>query len=191
MCAAPPGGEPGSVGPPVPGVEVRLVDERGRVIDSDGTTGEVEVRGPSVFHGYLDDPEATSRTLVEGWFRTGDTGLRRPGGAYRILGRTSLDIIKTGGFKVGAGEIEDVLRQHPDVADAAVTGEADADLGQRIVAWIEPADGATPDTEALCALVASELAPYKRPRMVHVVGELPRTALGKIEKRLLLAPVST
>jgi malonyl-CoA/methylmalonyl-CoA synthetase len=191
VCATPAGrNRPGTVGPAVPGVELRLVDEHGAIIDAPGIAGGVEVRGPCLFDGYLDQPEATGRAVVNGWFRTGDTAERTAEGDYRIVGRTSLDIIKTGGFKVGAGEIEDVLRQHPDVGDAAVLGEADPDLGQRIVAYIEAAPGAAPAADALAAFVAAELAPHKRPRRVHIVDCLPRTPLGKIEKRRLVSDVS-
>ncbi len=187
VCATPVGRDrPGTVGPAVPGVELRLVDDRGAVIDAPDMPGEIEVRGPCLFDGYLDMPDATARAVVNGWFRTGDTAARTPEGDYRIVGRTTLDIIKTGGYKVGAGEVEDVLRRHPDVGDAAVAGEPDADLGQRIVAWIEAAPGATPEPEALAAYVAGELAPYKRPRAVHVLERLPRTALGKVEKHRLV-----
>ena len=122
----------------MPGVDVRLVDDDGNVIPT-GTTdalGEVEVRGASLFHGYLDRPDATARAHHDGWFRTGDTAVRDADGFYTIVGRTALDVIKTGGFKVGAGEVEDALRLHPDVAEVAVTGESDDDLGQRIAAWV-------------------------------------------------------
>ncbi len=180
--------EAGSVGRPVAGVAVRLVDEAGVPFDEAGRPGEVEVRGSSLFSGYLHDREGTAPPLRDGWFRTGDTAVRTPGGRIRILGRTSVDIIKTGGYKVGAAEIEHVLGSHPDVAEVAVTGEPDEDLGERIVAWVVPASGARADADALGQHVAAQLAPHKRPRVVRFVASLPRTPLGKVEKRRLAPP---
>jgi malonyl-CoA/methylmalonyl-CoA synthetase len=187
VCAMPPGDSRVGVGPPVPGVEVRLVDDDGSVIPAETAEalGEVEVRGASLFSGYLDRPDATAGALHDGWFRTGDTASRDRSGAYTIVGRTALDVIKTGGFKVGAGEVEDALRLHPDVADVAVTGESDEDLGQRVVAWIVPQPERTPDPLELEVHVARLLSPHKRPRRVHLVQALPRNAMGKIEKRKL------
>ena len=140
--------------------------------------GEVAVRGPSLFSGYLNGPEP------DGWFRTGDMATREPDGQLRIVGRRSQDLIKTAGYKVGAGEVELALLDHPGVAEAAVTGEQDADLGQRIVAWVVPRDGgAAPD--GLADHVAALLAPHKRPREVRVLDELPRNAMGKVVKSRL------
>jgi malonyl-CoA/methylmalonyl-CoA synthetase len=177
------------VGPPVPGVDVRLVDDEGNVIP-DGTAdalGEVEVRGASLFHGYLDRPEATERAHHDGWFRTGDTAVRDADGFYTIVGRTALDVIKTGGFKVGAGEVEDALRLHPDVAEVAVTGESDDDLGQRIAAWVVLHPGCSCDAAAIQTHVAGLLSSHKRPRIVRFLDALPRNAMGKVEKRKLTA----
>jgi malonyl-CoA/methylmalonyl-CoA synthetase len=184
VCAMPPefGETATGVGLPIPGVEMRLVDEQGSVI---GEIGEVEIRGATMFSGYLNRPDATAQVLRDGWFRTGDTAARDVDGRYRIIGRTALDVIKTGGFKVGAGEIEDVLRGHAEVADVAVTGEPDPDLGQRIVAWIVPHAGCTPSPAALEAHVAEALAPHKRPRVIHFLDDLPRNSMGKVEKRKL------
>ncbi len=188
VCAMPPdrGETATGVGLPIPGVEMRLVDELGSVIAGmPGEIGEVEIRGATVFSGYLNRPDATAQVLRDGWFRTGDTAARDGGGCYRIIGRTALDVIKTGGFKVGAGEIEDVLRGHDDVADVAVTGESDPDLGQRIVAWIVPRAGCSPSPAALEAHVADALTPHKRPRVIHFLADLPRNSMGKVEKRKL------
>jgi malonyl-CoA/methylmalonyl-CoA synthetase len=173
---------PGRVGIPVPGVELRLLDDDGRELTvSDGETmGEVAVRGPNLFSGYLNRPDATATALRDGWFHTGDLATRDPDGYWRIIGRRSTDLIKTGGFKVGAGEVEVALLDHPRVLEAAVTGEPDPDLGERIIAWVVP-DGSGEGLEReLAAHVAGELAPHKRPREVRLLDELPRNALGKV-----------
>ena len=178
---------PGRVGVPVPGVEVRLVDDDGREFDEcDGETmGEVVVRGPNLFSEYLNRPDATAQAMREGWFHTGDLATRDPDGYWRIVGRRATDLIKTGGYKVGAGEVEVTLLDHPGVLEAAVTGEPDPDLGERIVAWVVP-DGSRPGLEReLIDHVAAELAPHKRPREVRFIAELPRNALGKVVKQQL------
>ena len=131
---------PGYVGVPVPGVEVRLVDDDGNELDAtdDETIGEVTVRGPNLFTGYLNRPDATDEAMRDGWFFTGDLATVGEDGYWRIVGRRSTDLIKTGGYKVGAGEIEVALLEHPAVAEAAVTGEEDPDLGEKIIAWVVP-----------------------------------------------------
>jgi malonyl-CoA/methylmalonyl-CoA synthetase len=179
----------GYVGPPLDGVEIRLLDDAGEPIDAadDETIGEIAVRGPNLFLGYLNRPDATAEAVVDGWFRTGDLATRAPDGYIRIVGRRATDLIKSGGFKIGAGEIEGALLEHPDVREAAVTGEPDPDLGERIVAWIVPGDGASPSTEELADHVASLLTPHKRPRVVHLVDELPRNEMGKVQKQRLSA----
>jgi malonyl-CoA/methylmalonyl-CoA synthetase len=179
----------GFVGPPLPGVDLRLVDDGGEVIgSSDGETiGEIEVRGPNLFLGYLNRPEATAAALRDGWFRTGDLATRDGDEYIRIVGRRATDLIKSGGFKIGAGEIEGALREHPAVDDAAVTGEPDDDLGERVVAWVVLRDGATAEPQELVDHVASLLAPHKRPRIVRFVAELPRNELGKVQKQRLRA----
>jgi malonyl-CoA/methylmalonyl-CoA synthetase len=178
---------PGRVGVPVPGVEVRHVDDDGHELNAaDGETmGEVVVRGPNLFSGYLNRPDATAQAVREGWFHTGDLATRDPDGYWRIVGRRATDLIKTGGYKVGAGEVEVTLLDHPGVLEVAVTGEADPDLGERIIAWVV-ADGRRPELEReLIDHVAAELAPYKRPREVRFLDELPRNALGKVIKQQL------
>ena len=134
---------PGYVGIPVPGVEVRLVADDGDDIEAsdDETIGEVAVRGPNLFSGYLNRPDATAEAMRDGWFFTGDLATRADG-YWRIVGRRATDLIKTGGYKVGAGEIEVSLLDHPGVLEAAVTGEDDPDLGEQIIAWVVP-DGAS------------------------------------------------
>jgi malonyl-CoA/methylmalonyl-CoA synthetase len=174
-------GEPraGTVGVPLRGVELRLVDE------SDGI-GEIQVRGPNLFTEYLNRPDATAAAFDGDWFRTGDMASRDADGYVRIVGRKATDLIKSGGYKIGAGEIENALLDHPGVREAAVTGEPDADLGERIVAWIVPADPSGPPApEELSAHVAAQLAPHKRPREVRYVKALPRNDMGKIMKRAL------
>jgi malonyl-CoA/methylmalonyl-CoA synthetase len=180
---------PGTVGVPLPGVELRLVEEDGAPITAyDGeTVGEIQVRGPNLFTEYLNRPDATADAFTaDGWFRTGDMAVRDPDGYVRIVGRKATDLIKSGGYKIGAGEIENALLEHPAVREAAVTGEPDADLGERIVAWVVPADPqAPPGVEELAEHVARRLAPHKRPRVVHHLDALPRNDMGKIMKRTL------
>ena len=180
---------PGYVGPPLGGVDLRLVDDDGAPIEAsdDETIGEIEVRGPNLFLGYLNRPDATADAFRDGWFRTGDLAMRAPDGYIRIVGRRATDLIKSGGYKIGAGEIEAALREHDAVADAAVTGEPDADLGERVVAWIVLRDGATVESRALVDHVADLLAPHKRPRVVHFLEDLPRNDLGKVQKKRLQA----
>jgi malonyl-CoA/methylmalonyl-CoA synthetase len=178
----------GYVGPPLRRVDVRLVDDDGRPFEGeadDETIGEVEVRGPNLFLGYLNRPDATEEAMREGWFRTGDLATRAEGGYVRIVGRRTTDLIKSGGFKIGAGEIEAALREHDAVDDAAVTGEPDDDLGERVVAWVVRRDGATVEADELTDSVARLLTPHKRPRVVHFVDELPRNELGKVQKKRL------
>ncbi|MGW8397884.1 acyl-CoA synthetase [Streptomyces lydicus] len=183
----------GTVGVPLPGVYVRLVDDTGRPIEgNDGeTVGEIQVRGPNLFVEYLNRPEATDAAFDGGWFRTGDMATRDAAGNYRIVGRKATDLIKSGGYKIGAGEIENALLAHPGVAEAAVTGVPDEDLGERIVAWVVPESGPEagppPSAQELADHVARQLAPHKRPRTVHFLGALPRNDMGKIMKRELRA----
>ncbi|MEU0208655.1 acyl-CoA synthetase [Streptomyces canus] len=179
----------GTVGVPLPGVELRLVEEDGSPITSyDGeTVGEIQVRGPNLFTEYLNRPDATAAAFTaDGWFRTGDMAVRDADGYVRIVGRKATDLIKSGGYKIGAGEIENALLEHPGVREAAVTGEPDPDLGERIVAWIVPEDPQSPPAlDELADHVAARLAPHKRPRVVHHLTALPRNDMGKIMKRAL------
>ncbi|MET7916224.1 acyl-CoA synthetase [Streptomyces avermitilis] len=184
-------GEPraGTVGVPLPGVQLRLVEEDGSPVPSyDGeSVGEIQVRGPNLFTEYLNRPDATAAAFTEdGWFRTGDMAVRDADGYVRIVGRKATDLIKSGGYKIGAGEIENALLEHPGVREAAVTGEPDDDLGERIVAWVVPADpGTPPAADELADHVARRLAPHKRPRTVRFLDSLPRNDMGKIMKRAL------
>lgn len=194
LCAVRRGGppRPGYVGPPLSGVELRLVDDARAVLDvyDDETIGEVCVRGPNVFTGYLNRAEATAAVLDDdGWFYTGDLATRTADGALRIVGRRATDLIKTGGFKVGAGEVEACLLEDRDVRDVAVVGVPDDDLGERIVAFVVPRDSdSLPDAQSLEDRVARELTPHKRPRAIRFVDALPRNAMGKVQKRRLRSP---
>jgi fatty acid CoA ligase FadD36 len=175
---------PGHVGLPVRGVRTRIVDDADRPVPADGETiGELQLAGPTLFTGYLHRPDATAAAHTpDGWFRTGDAATVDSTGMHRIVGRSSVDLIKTGGFRVGAGEVEDALLAHPAVREAAVVGAPHADLGQEIVAYVV-ADGAEP--AELIAFVAEQLSVHKRPRRVVVLAELPRNAMGKVQKQLL------
>jgi fatty acid CoA ligase FadD36 len=175
---------PGWVGTPINGVRSRLVDEAGNDVPHDGETmGELCISGGTMFDGYLNQPQATADSFDGKWFRTGDTAVIDDGGFHRIIGRSSIDIIKTGGFKVGAGEVESVLLSHPAVSEVAVVGMKDDDLGQRIVAFVV-ADGV--EALTLISYVADSLSAHKRPREIRFVKELPRNAMGKVQKSLLI-----
>jgi malonyl-CoA/methylmalonyl-CoA synthetase len=178
---------PGEVGRPVAGVELQIIADDGSSAPPDGETiGEVVVKGPNLFLGYLNRPEATAEVVKDGWFWTGDVATRMPDGYVRIVGRKSTDIIKTGGFKVGAGEIESALLEHAAVSEAAVKGIADDDLGERITAWVVLREGCEAPTEReLVDHVAAQLTPHKRPRQIYFVSELPRNAMGKVVKQRL------
>jgi len=171
---------PGSVGMPLPGVEVRLVDEEGGS-PLPGLPGEIEVRGANVFQEYWRRPDATRDAFRAGWFRTGDTAVVEEG-RYRILGRSSVDILKTGGFKVSALEIEEELRTHPAVGECAVVGIPDAEWGDKVSVAIELRPGAELTLEEMQAWARERLAPYKVPRALRCVTALPRNAMGKVVK---------
>jgi malonyl-CoA/methylmalonyl-CoA synthetase len=172
---------PGFVGAPLPRVEVRIVDEGG-VPAAPGSPGEIEVRGPNVFLEYWRRAEATAAAFRDGWFRTGDTALVEDG-SYRILGRSSVDIIKTGGFKVSALEIEEELRSHPAIAECAVVGVPDEEWGERVSVAVELSPGGELTLPALQAWARERLAPYKVPRALRCVAALPRNAMGKVLKK--------
>ncbi|MBC3983596.1 acyl-CoA synthetase [Streptomyces sp. AC536] len=168
---------PGHVGVPLPGVRTRIVVEPGAEI------GELEVTGPTLFDGYLNRPEATAASYAaDGWFRTGDIAAIGPDGTHRIVGRASTDMIKSGGYRIGAGEVENALLDHPAVREAAVVGAPHEDLGQEIVAYVV-ADGV--GEAELIDFVAGHLSAHKRPRKVRFLEALPRNAMGKPQKRLL------
>ena len=168
-------------------MDLRLVDDAGQPMEDsdDATFGEVEVRGPNVFLEYLNNEEATATAFRDGWFRTGDLATRRADGQIRLVGRKATDLIKSGGYKIGAGEIEGILLEHPAVNEVAVTGEPDDDLGERVVAWVVARPGQSATADELIDHVAGQLAPHKRPRVVHFLDELPRNEMGKVQKRRL------
>ena len=175
---------PGSVGLPLPGVRVRLCDADGLPV-ADGTTGEVCVRGPNVFAEYWRNSAATDRAFRDGWFRTGDVGIRAPDGYLTLQARLS-DLIISGGFNIYPREIEEFLCEQPGVAEAAVTGIADAVRGEVPVAYIVPAGAWDPvRLEQACR---EHLASFKIPRKFIAIERLPRTSLGKIQKQLLGPP---
>jgi malonyl-CoA/methylmalonyl-CoA synthetase len=171
---------PGAVGVPLPGVDVRLVTEGGVVVP-DGEIGEIEVRGPSVFLEYWQRPAETRAAFRDGWFRTGDVAVIEDG-YYRLLGRKAVDIIKTGGYKASALEIEEVLRRHPCIAECAVVALPDPDWGERVATAVELASGSTMTLEELQEWAKTQLASYKVPRDLRVVDALPRNAMGKVVK---------
>jgi fatty acid CoA ligase FadD36 len=175
---------PGWVGTPLPGVATRLVGESGEPVAPDGeSVGELEVRGPTTMRGYLNQPEATAAVLrPDGWVRTGDAVSIAADGWHRIVGRQATDLIKSGGYRIGAGEVEAALLAHPAVREAAVIGAADSDLGQVVVAFVV-AEGT--NQAELSDFVSQRLSVHKRPRRVELVAELPRNAMGKVQKSLL------
>ncbi|MHA6628839.1 AMP-binding protein [Pseudonocardia sichuanensis] len=174
--------EPGTVGRPLRDTEVRLTPLPGD--DGEGL-GAVEVRGPGLFTGYLNRPDATAAAhTADGWFATGDIGKWSASGALALVGRSATDLIKSGGYKIGAGEIENALLEHPGVAEAAVVGVPDPDLGERIVAHVV-AVGEAPEEKELVDHVATLLAPHKRPREVRFTDALPRNDMGKVQKSRL------
>lgn len=179
---------PGWVGLPLDGVHTRLLGEDGREVPDDGETiGRLQVRGPMLFDGYLNRPDATAAAWTDdGWFVTGDMAARDAGGFHRIVGRESVDLIKSGGYRIGAGEIETAMLAHPSVREVAVVGQPDPDLGQRVVAYVVTDErNRAGHGETLSAFVADALSHHKRPREVVFVEELPRNAMGKVQKNLL------
>jgi malonyl-CoA/methylmalonyl-CoA synthetase len=175
--------KPGSVGTPLPSVDLRIVDEAGSDV-REGEAGELWIRGPSVFAGYFGKEEATRAAFTDGWFKTGDVGTRDASGYVRLLGRRSVDILKSGGYKLSALEIEDALRENDAIAEIAVVGVADETWGELVVAAVVPRSGRAADVEEqrLRAWAKERLAPYKVPRRVIVCESLPRNAVGKVIK---------
>lgn len=171
---------PGSVGTPLPSVDVQLVNDAGALVEA-GTPGEIEVRGPSVFKEYWVRPDATRDAFRNGWFRTGDTAVVE-NGVYRILGRTNIDIIKTGGHKVSALEIEEVLREHPSIAECAIVGVADPEWGERVAVAVVLRQECLIDLDTLRTWSKQRLAIHKVPSRLLTLSELPRNAMGKVTK---------
>jgi len=180
---------PGYVGAPLPGVEVIVLDEEGFPTQA-GIPGEIHVRGAGVFQEYWGKPEATREAFRDGWFRTGDVAAV-DNGIHRILGRTSVDIIKTGGYKVSALEIEEVLRQHPSIAECAVVGVEDAEWGERVCAAFVLRDSRELSLESLRAWAKERLAVYKVPSRALALDNLPRNAMGKVTKPAVMQMFQT
>jgi len=168
----------GTVGRPLPGVEARLTDDAGRPVPP-GTAGQIEIRGPQVFHEYWRRPDETARAFRDGWFLTGDEAVVESG-YWRILGRRSTDIMKSGGYKISALEIEECLRGHEAVQDCAVVSVPDEDLGECVAAAVVARSPL--DADSLREWLRERLAPYKVPRQLRLVRELPRNAMGKVVK---------
>lgn len=175
---------PGCIGLPLPNVAVRLRDENNRPV-LEGEPGEIQVKGPNVFKEYWNKPDATKSAFTDdGWFYTGDTAIVTDDSVYKILGRNSVDIIKSGGYKISALEIQEVLRQHPEVRDCAVVGLSDPEWGELIAAALITSETGV-DFEDLKTWLKERLPGYKIPRRYLVLEELPRNAMGKVTKHLL------
>jgi len=176
---------PGTVGGPFPGQEVRIVDVRSRMPVPDGIIGEIQVRGPHVFAGYWRNPQATAEAFdADGWFNTGDLGWRSADGYVTITGRAR-ELIISGGYNIYPREVEEVLLEHPAVAEAAVLGLPDAEYGEQVVAVVVPAASSAVTEQELVDWCRAKLAGYKKPRRVVFVAALPRNAMGKVQKHLL------
>jgi malonyl-CoA/methylmalonyl-CoA synthetase len=172
---------PGHIGQPLPGVQIRLADEQDQLPDA-ATPGEIQVKGPNVFHTYWNKPEATRSAFTpDGWFRTGDIAILDQG-SYKILGRNSVDIIKSGGYKISALEIEEVLRTHPQIRDCGVVGIPDEEWGEKIAASLVTSESQM-DFDALTAWLKERLPGYKVPRQWIIQTDLPRNAMGKVTKQ--------
>jgi len=181
---------PGSVGRPLPGVQVRLVDEAGQVITAEDVPGEIQVLGPGVFREYFGRVADSAASFDGDWFRTGDVAVVERG-YYRIMGRRSVDIIKSGGYKLSALEIEAALLEHPAIAECAVVGMPDATWGESVAAVVVVHPGqSVPPLELLRDWARERLSPYKLPRRLEVVASLPRNAMGKVTKPAVVRMLS-
>ena len=172
---------PGYVGQPLPEVAVQRVDESGAVLTDGDTPGEIRIKSPTVFLEYWGNPEATASSFVEGWFCTGDIAVVEEG-YYRIMGRSSVDIIKSGGYKLSALEIESKLLTHPDIAEVAVLGMEDRTWGEAVAAVVALKGGAEMTPKSLKAWCDGKLSAYKIPKKLIVLESLPRNAMGKVVK---------
>jgi long-chain acyl-CoA synthetase len=175
--------KPGSIGRPLPGVDIRLLDEDG-VEAEEGDPGEVVVRGPNVFAGYWNRPQESAAAFVDGWFRTGDVAITDEDGDLFLVDRRR-DMVIVSGFNVYPREVEDVLRRHPGVADCAVVGAPDTRTGEAVHAFVVAAPGASITPEILVEFARESLAPYKIPARVDIVAAIPRNAAGKVLRREL------
>jgi malonyl-CoA/methylmalonyl-CoA synthetase len=176
---------PGRVGPPLPGVSVRVTERTTGAVLPAGETGMVEIRGPNVFAGYWRDPERTRTEFTDdGYFVSGDLGCFDGSGSLAIVGRVK-DLVITGGYNVYPKEVEAAVDALPGVLESAVIGLPDGDLGEAVAAVVVPRPGVTLEEGEILAAIADRLARFKRPRRVFLVAELPRNAMGKVQKNLL------
>jgi malonyl-CoA/methylmalonyl-CoA synthetase len=166
---------------PLPGVEIRLKSESGELIIEEDTPGEIQIRGSAVFHEYWNRPEITAEAFDEGWFKTGDMAVRERD-YFRIMGRLSVDIIKSGGYKLSALEIEAVLLEYPAIRECAVIGVPDDTWGEAVAAAVVLAEGESLELDALRDWCREHLSVYKIPKLLRVVESLPRNAMGKVTK---------
>ncbi len=174
----------GYVGQPLPGVQAQLFDESDQAINEEGKPGEIRIKGDNVFLEYWDNEKATSESFKDGWFCTGDVAVVEDG-YFRIMGRSSVDIIKSGGYKLSALEIEGVLLTHDAIAEVAVIGVEDETWGEAVTAVIGLKDGATLDYESLKNWCDGKMSAYKIPKQIKIVDALPRNAMGKVTKPAL------
>ncbi len=176
----------GTVGTALPGVGLRIVDDAGQPCGPD-EIGHIQVRGPNVFAGYWRMPEKTAEEFTaDGWFKTGDVGQQDSAGYVRIVGR-SKDLIITGGYNVYPAEVEGFLNELPGVQESAVVGVPHPDFGEGVIAVVVPRPAQAPDPQALIAALKARIANFKVPKAVLVQAELPRNAMGKVQKNLLRA----
>jgi malonyl-CoA/methylmalonyl-CoA synthetase len=192
-CSNPVNGERriGSVGLPLPGVEVRIVDSETGEVLADGEIGDMQLRGPNIFKGYWRQPEKTGESFTsDGWFKTGDLGFREQDGYITLCGR-SKDLIISGGLNIYPPEVERVLAEHPAVAACAVIGCLDAEWGERVTAVVVPRPSESVTAEELMRFCRERLAPYKTPKSIVFKKELPRNAMGKVQKAELRKEICT
>ena len=174
--------KPGFVGVPLPKVEVRLEDETGKEISTEGVAGEILIKGPQVFKEYLNQPQKTLESFTNSWFKTGDIALIEDG-YYKILGRDSIDIIKSGGYKISALEIEDTLLKNQKIRECAVIGLDDDKWGEIIGVALVTTDNKDLDLDEIQKWCSKDLSDYKLPRRVLILDNLPKNSMGKITKK--------
>ena len=172
---------PGAVGQPLPGVSIRLWSEHQTVVAAENTPGEIHVKGPCVFHEYWNRPDATESAFLEGWFQTGDIAILQDG-YYRIMGRSSVDIIKSGGYKLSALEIEAALLDHPAISECAVVGIPDGTWGETVSAAVVLCPGGSLKLHELRSWCKDKISSYKIPHHMKTIESLPRNAMGKVTK---------
>jgi long-chain acyl-CoA synthetase len=178
--------KPGSIGTPIEGVQMRLIDDEGNIVP-DGEIGEIAIRGHNVMKGYWGKPEATAEAIIDGWFRTGDMARVDEDGYYYIVDRKK-DLIIRGGYNVYPREIEEVLHEHQAVAEVAVIGLPHPELGEEVGAAVTLKSGATATPAELIAFAKDRVAAYKYPRRLWLVDELPKGPTGKILRREVHPP---